>query len=193
MTSRNSASHAEWQQQPQKRLWRQAGISHLDWIQAVEIKPSTLPRSRQCQSSSCHHGLERTRCCRSIGAGYGSRQDMRGDLPRNSPLVPAPAIRAHLALIVDDRAPQVVRLSLIIGRDLERKRHFVLEHRAVVQAKAGHARYPELYREHIALFAGRIVARSVVDGHHHAVWKDSAIERRSLPFDYNKTAVADWR
>lgn len=75
---------------------------------------------------SCH---ERTRCCRSIRAGYGSRQDMRGDLPRNAPLAPAPAIRAHLPPIVDDRAPQVVCLSLIIGRDLERTRLFMLEHR----------------------------------------------------------------
>lgn len=85
---------------------------------------------------------------------------MQGDLPRNAPLVPAPAIRADLAPIVDDRTPQVVHLSLIIGRDLERKRLFVLEHRVVVQAKAGHARYPELDREHIALLAGWIVVRS---------------------------------
>lgn len=100
---------------------------------------------------------------------------MRGDvLPRNSPLAPAPAICAHLPPIVDDRAPEVVRLSLTIGRDLERKHLFVLEHRAVVQAKAGHARPPELDRENIALLAGWIVARSVVDGHHHAVRKVSA-------------------
>lgn len=87
---------------------------------------------------------------------------------------PASAIRAHLPPIVDDRAPEVVRLSLIIGRDLEPKHLFVLEHRAILQAKAGHARHPELDREHIALLAGWIVARSVVDGHHHAVRKISA-------------------
>lgn len=92
MTARSSASHAERPQQPQKRIWLQAGIS----IQAVEIKPSAKPRSRQCRSSSCHHDHERTHCCRSIRAGYGSRQDMRGDLPRNAPLAPASAIRAHL-------------------------------------------------------------------------------------------------
>jgi hypothetical protein len=55
------------------------------------------------------------------------------DLPRQAPLVLAPAARAFLAAVFDDRVPQAVGFGLIVGRHLERERLVVLELRAAVQ------------------------------------------------------------
>lgn len=97
MTARNSASHAERPQQPQKRIWLQAGISHLGWIQAVEIKPSAKPRSRQCRSSSCHQ-WPRTNALLPLDQGWVLQPSgYVGRSTTKHPLVPVPAIRAHLA------------------------------------------------------------------------------------------------
>src|SRR5690606_23154577 len=65
-----------------------------------------------------HHRLESaprflTPCRERFG------QNPRRDLPGHAPLVLAPAARAFLATIADDRVPVAIGLFLIVGRDLE--------------------------------------------------------------------------
>ena len=48
-------------------------------------------------------------------------QHARRDLPGHAPFVLAPAARALLAAVPDDRVPVAVGLGLIVGRDLERE------------------------------------------------------------------------
>ena len=86
-----------------------------------------------------------------IAVGQGARRD----LPRQAPLVLAPAARALLAAVADDRVPQAVGLGLVVGRDLERERLAVLERRPAVEAEAGDAQHGELDRQHVALLARR--------------------------------------
>ena len=148
-------------------------LSHWGWIQTLKIKPSAQPRSRQSRSSSCHQ-WPRTNALLPLDQGWVLQpSEYAGRSTTKHPLVPVPAIRAHLApllMIVFTSGPSQPDHRSRPGT----KRLFVLEHRTVAQAKVGHARYPELDREHIALFAGWIVARSVADGHHHSVRKVSA-------------------
>ena len=61
-----------------------------------------------------------------IAVGQGARRD----LPRQSPLVLAPAACAFLAAVSDDRVPQAVGFGLVVGRNLERECLVVLERRA---------------------------------------------------------------
>src|SRR5688500_14696764 len=68
-------------------------------------------------------------------------QHARRDLPRQAPLVLAPAARAFLPAIADDRVPVAVRFGLVVGRDLERERFGLLELRAAVQADARDAQH----------------------------------------------------
>src|SRR5262245_48322915 len=60
-------------------------------------------------------------------------QRARSDLPGEAPAVLAPAARALLAAVADDRVPVEVRLFLIVRRDLEGKSLVVLERRTAVQ------------------------------------------------------------
>src|ERR1700722_1789754 len=52
----------------------------------------------------------------------------------------------------------------------------MLERRAAIEAEAGHSKYRKLDREHLSLFAGRVVARGVMDRCHGAVWKGLRVE-----------------
>src|SRR5262245_22480317 len=63
-------------------------------------------------------------------------QRARRDLPGETPAVLAPAARALLAAVADDRVPIAVRLFLIVRRDLEGERLVVLERRTAVQPEA---------------------------------------------------------
>src|SRR6266498_3050758 len=85
-------------------------------------------------------------------------QDPRRDLPGHAPLVLAPAARAFLPTIADDRVPVAIGLFLIVGRDLERERFVVLELGSTIQAHTMHPSYGELDRQHVALLAAGIVA-----------------------------------
>ena len=76
------------------------------------------------------------------GSASGS-QGARRDLPRQAPLVLAPAACAFLAAIADDRVPQAVGFGLVVGRDLEREGLVVLEPGAAVQPEAGDAHHGE--------------------------------------------------
>ena len=67
-----------------------------------------------------HHRREGTLC---LTAASRKRvgQRARGDLPGEAPAILAPAARAFLAAIADDRVPVAVRLFLIVRGDLEGK------------------------------------------------------------------------
>jgi hypothetical protein len=52
----------------------------------------------------------------------------------------------------------------------------VLERRPAIEAEAGHPKYRKLDREHLSLFAGRVVPRGVVNRSHSAVWKGLSVE-----------------
>src|SRR5262249_33651652 len=105
-----------------------------------------------------HHRLEGA-----LGLGAACRQRIGQrswrDLPGEPPAVLAPAARAFLAAVADDRVPVAVRLLLIFGRDLEGKGLVVPELRAAVETETGNAQNGELDRQHVTLLAARIVAR----------------------------------
>src|ERR1700723_2150432 len=93
----------------------------------------------------------------------------------------------------------------------------MLDRRAAIEADAGHSQYRKLDREHLSLFAGRVVARGVVDRCHDAVRKGLSVEpggsfccavipktnhvfghrlspfvrQRATPLGYNETATRD--
>ena len=112
-------------------------------------------------------------------AAIASVSDARRDLPGDAPFVLAPAALAFLAAVADDRVPVAVGLLLVVGGDLEREGLAVLERGAAVEADAGNAGNGELDRQHVALLAGRVVARRAVDGADRAVRERSW--RRSGP------------
>src|SRR3954454_13236544 len=60
-----------------------------------------------------HHGLERALSGSGIGIGDGFRQSQRRNLPRYAPFVLAPAARAFLAAIADNRVPVAVGFLLV--------------------------------------------------------------------------------
>ena len=104
------------------------------------VSPAALPRSRRCRSFSSSSS-RRTRAWppRDRGRTIASSEGARRDLPRQAPLVLAPAAGAFLAAVADDRVPQAVGFGLVVGRDLERERLAVLERRPAVQPDAGDA------------------------------------------------------
>ena len=93
-------------------------------------------------------------------------QHARRDLPGDPPLVLAPPAFALLATVADDGIPVPISLLLIVGGDLEGERFALLEHRSAIQADAGHAADGELDHQHLALLAGRVIARRPVHGTH---------------------------
>src|SRR3546814_7197197 len=70
-----------------------------------------LPASRRLDRGDVdlahlHHGVEGAFGRGSVGAGEGLGQGAGRDLPRQAPLVLAPAAGTFLAAVVDDRVPQ---------------------------------------------------------------------------------------
>jgi len=120
-----------------------------------------------------HHGLE--------GApgdlaalGHGVSQHARRDLPRQAPLVLAPAAGAFRSAVVDDGVPVAVRFLLVVGGDLERERFALFEGGAAVEAQAWNAADGEFNRQdRIGLAAGE-VGRRAMDGADRAVRKTLA-------------------
>src|SRR5690606_38868984 len=123
-----------------------------------------------------HHGVERALGHGGVGAGECFGQHPRRDLPRQAPAVLAPAAFALLAAIADDGVPVAVGLRLVVGRDLERERLALLEHRPSVQADAGDAQHGELDGEHVAGLAAGEIARRAMHRVHGAVGKGPGIE-----------------
>src|SRR5690606_15918103 len=103
-----------------------------------------------------------------------------GDLPVDSPAVPAPAALAGLAAVSNDRVPVAIGLLLVLGQDLERERLALGVHRSTVQSGAVHAAHGELHHQFVSLLATGEVARRVVDRDNLAVRKYTGIELRRL-------------
>jgi len=97
-----------------------------------------------------------------------------------SPLVLAPAARAFLATVSNNRVPQAVRFSLVVRRNLKRKSLAVLERGSPIQAQAGDTHHSELDRQDIALFACGIVTGRAMDSLNCAVGKRIGVERCSV-------------
>src|SRR5205085_6760195 len=100
----------------------------------------------------------------------------RRDLPGDAPFVLAPAACALLACIADNGVPVTVGLLLIVGGDLKREGFVMLEHGTAVEAHTRDAGDREVYRQHVALLAGRVVAGRAVNGAHSAVGEGFGVE-----------------
>src|SRR4051794_39596739 len=109
-----------------------------------------------------HHRIERALGGSGIGIGDRLRQDDRRNLPGQSPFVLAPAARALLAAVADDRVPVAVRFGLVDGRDLKRERFGVLERRPAVEPEARNAQHGKLDGQHIPFLPRRKVSRRAV-------------------------------
>src|SRR5262249_4774203 len=122
-----------------------------------------------------HHRLE---CALCFIAASGERlgQHARRDLPRNAPLVFAPAALAFLPAIADDGVPVAVGLVLIVGSNLEREGFVMLERGTAVEADTRDADNREFDYQHITRIAVWIVTGCTVDGAHHAVGKGLGVE-----------------
>src|SRR5277367_2551325 len=83
-----------------------------------------------------HHRIERALGDSGIGIGDRFYQDDRRNLPGQSPFVLAPAARALLAAVADDRVPVAIGFGLVSGCDLKRERFIVLERRSAVEPEA---------------------------------------------------------
>src|SRR5262245_23524131 len=96
----------------------------------VEDATSTAARRLDCSDVDLfhlHHRIERALGGSGIGIGDRFRQGDRRNLPGQSPFVLAPAARALLAAVADDRVPVAIRFGLVSGCDLKRERFVVLE------------------------------------------------------------------
>src|SRR5262249_48419555 len=136
------------------------------------------PRRLDCGDvdlSHTHHRFKGALCFSAPGR-HRFHQDTRRDLPRHAPLVFAPAARAFLPAIADDRVPIAIRLVLIVSSDLKRKRFIMFERRTAVEADTGDASNFELDHQHISLLAGWKVAGCTVHGAHGAVGKGFGIK-----------------
>src|SRR5437016_2582992 len=101
------------------------------WIESLSAPPRYLD-SGDVDLLHRHHRLEDSLC---LGATNRKRIGERawGNLPGETPAVPAPTARTFLAAIADDGVPVAVRLFLIVRRDLKGKGLAVLERGATVE------------------------------------------------------------
>src|ERR1700722_1347581 len=99
-----------------------------------------------------HHRLKRALCFIASGRERLG-QHAWCDLPREAPLVFAPAARTLLAAIADDGVPVAVGLTLIVGGDLEREGFAMFHRGAAVEAETRDAGNREFDRQDVALLA----------------------------------------
>src|SRR3546814_2884050 len=116
---------------------------------AMPTRRCALPASRRLDRGDVdlahlHPGVEGAFGRGSVGAGDGLGQGAGRDLPRQAPLVLAPAAGTLLAAVVDDRVPTAIGLGLVVGGVLARERLAVLELRASVLPDSGVAPPREL-------------------------------------------------
>src|SRR3954454_16827685 len=100
-----------------------------------------------------HHRLKRALGRRAVRIVHGLEEYARRDLPREAPLVLAPAAHAFLAAVLRDRVPVAVGLRLIFGDDHEADRFIGLEVGAAVEADERLAKDGEVDRQFVALLA----------------------------------------
>jgi len=127
-----------------------------------------------------HHRIERALGGSGVGIGDRFRQDDRRNLPGQSPFVLAPAARALLAAVADDRGPIPIRFGLVIGCDLKGERFVVLERRPAVESEARNAHHGELDRQHIAFLPRRKVSRCAVHRADGRIGKRLGVEPRGV-------------
>src|SRR3712207_2703858 len=148
------------------------------YLAAIRDGASTAPRRLDRSDVDFlhgHHGVERA--LRFVAAGrQRACQYPWSDLPGNPPPVLAPTARALLADIAADGIPVGVGLLLIVRGGLEQEGFGVLEIGNPVQAETRDARDGEFDRQHVALFAGWVVAGCAVHGTHRAVGKGLGVE-----------------
>src|SRR6267142_1546739 len=87
-------------------------------MHASKIATSTAARRLDCSDVDVfhlHHRIERALGGSGIGIGDRFRQGDRRNLPGQSPFVLAPAARALLAAVADDRVPVAIRFGLVSG------------------------------------------------------------------------------
>src|SRR3954454_14537747 len=110
----------------------------------------------------CHHRIKRALCF--IAAGrHRLGQHTRRDLPRNAPLVFAPAARTLLAATANDGVPIAGGLGLIGSGHLGREGLVVFESGTAVEANTRDTVNLEFDGEHISLLAGWVVTRRTLD------------------------------
>src|SRR6185437_2766741 len=97
-----------------------------------------------------------------------------------APAVLAPAARAFLTAIADDRIPVAVCLCLVVGCDLKRERLGVPERWTAVETEAGKSEDGELHRQDVAGLAARIIGRRLVYRRHFTGRKSSGVEARRV-------------
>src|SRR5678815_786504 len=113
-------------------------------MRASKIATSTAARRLDCSDVDLfhlHHRIERALGGSGIGIGDRFRQGDRRYLPGQSPFVFAPAARALLAAVVDNRVPVTIRLGLVSSRNLKRERFAVLERGSAVEPETGNAQH----------------------------------------------------
>src|SRR5204862_2698678 len=97
-----------------------------------------------------------------------------------SPTVFAPAARAFLAAVADNRIPVAIRLLLCVSCNLEGERLAVCKMRPTIQTHTRNAADGEFHREDFALLTARKVARRFANRRYFAVRERGLIEARRI-------------
>src|SRR4051812_3551380 len=123
----------------------------------------------------CHHRIKRAFSFIATGR-HRVGQHTRRNLPRNAPLIFAPAAGTLLTAIADDSVPIAIGLSLIVSGDLERERFVMFERRTAVEADTRDTGNVEFDYKHISLLTGWVVTGGTVDGTDTALRKGLSIK-----------------
>src|SRR5262245_14310153 len=126
-----------------------------------------------------HHRIKRSFGGYAIRTGVCFRQDNRRNLPRNTPLVFAPAALALLTAIADDCVPVAVRFALVFGCNLERECFVVLERRSAVEPEARNTQHGELDSQYVPFFPRWIICWCAMHYPDRRVRKCFGVESRS--------------
>jgi hypothetical protein len=131
-------------------------LASARWCPRREAQTSAAPRRQNRGDIDLLHPHHRFKGAPGFTTASLQRLDQhaRRDLPRDAPFVLAPAARAFLPAIADDRIPIPIRLVLIVSRDLERKGFIVFERGTAVEAETGNAGNREFDSDDVTSLAG---------------------------------------